>query len=141
MTFASCDALSTRQVALLDAWLPDAAIVASHGWGLVATTVLEVVRGTDRLIVKAGGERDGHIAREITAHRNWLSPWTTRGRAPVLVACDGDAKLVVTRYLPGRLVLGDRPEHRGLHLVAGQGGSGIETSPAAAALAASIIRA
>lgn len=40
-----------------------------------------------------------------------------------------------------RLVLGDRPEHRGLHLVAGQGGSGIETSPAAAALAASIIRA
>jgi tRNA A-37 threonylcarbamoyl transferase component Bud32 len=69
--------------------------------------VLEVVRGSERLIVKAGGERDGHMAREITAHRKWLSPWTTRGRAPVLVNCDVDAKLVVTRYLPGRLVLGD----------------------------------
>jgi hypothetical protein len=107
MTFASCDALSERQVRLLDAWLPDAAIVGNHGWGLVATTVLEVVCGSDRLVVKAGGERDGHIAREITAHRKWLSPWTTRGRAPVLVHWDVDAKLVVTRYLPGRLVLGD----------------------------------
>lgn len=39
-----------------------------------------------------------------------------------------------------RLVLGDRPGHPGLHLVAGQGGSGIESSPAAAALAAAVIR-
>ncbi|MFM6848242.1 MAG: phosphotransferase [Terrabacter sp.] len=107
MTFAARDSLSARQVELLDDWLPGAAVVRDHDWGLVATTVLEVVRGADHLIVKAGGERDGHIAREITAHRKWLSPWVARGRAPKLLHCDVDAKLVVTRYLPGRLVLGD----------------------------------
>jgi tRNA A-37 threonylcarbamoyl transferase component Bud32 len=107
MTFASIGSLSARQAELLDTWLTGAEVVHDHGWGLVATTVLEVQRGSDHLIVKAGGERDGHITREITAHRNWLSPWTARGRAPLLVHCDVDAKLVVTRYLPGRLVLGD----------------------------------
>lgn len=39
-----------------------------------------------------------------------------------------------------RLVLGDRPAHPGLYLFAGQGGSGIESSPAAAALAAAVVR-
>ncbi|MEJ2865835.1 NAD(P)/FAD-dependent oxidoreductase [Actinomycetospora flava] len=44
-------------------------------------------------------------------------------------------------FAPDRaLVVGDRPEHPGLHLFAGQGGSGIETAPAAAALAAAVIR-
>ncbi|PVZ08878.1 NAD(P)/FAD-dependent oxidoreductase [Actinomycetospora cinnamomea] len=44
-------------------------------------------------------------------------------------------------FVPDRgLVIGDRPEHPGLHLFAGQGGSGIETAPAAAALAAAVIR-
>jgi D-arginine dehydrogenase len=43
-------------------------------------------------------------------------------------------------FAPDRaLVVGDRPEHPGLHVFAGQGGSGIETAPAAAALAASVI--
>ena len=107
MTFATVGSLSARQAELLDTWLPGADVVRDHGWGLVAPTVLEVRCGADHLIVKAGGERDGHIAREITAHRNWLSPWVTRGRAPELLHSDVDAKLVVTRYLPGRLVLGD----------------------------------
>ena len=40
-------------------------------------------------------------------------------------------------FAPDRvLVVGDRPEHPGLGVFAGQGGSGIETAPAAAALAA-----
>lgn len=44
-------------------------------------------------------------------------------------------------FVPDRaLVVGDRPEHPGLHLFAGQGGSGIETAPAAAVLAAAVIR-
>jgi len=44
-------------------------------------------------------------------------------------------------FAPDRsLVIGDRAEHPGLHLFAGQGGSGIETAPAAAALAAAVIR-
>lgn len=43
-------------------------------------------------------------------------------------------------FAPDRtLVVGDRPEHPGLHVFAGQGGSGIETAPAAAALAATTI--
>jgi D-arginine dehydrogenase len=43
-------------------------------------------------------------------------------------------------FAPDRvLVVGDRPEHPGLGVFAGQGGSGIETAPAAAALAAASI--
>lgn len=107
MTFADIAPLSPQQVRLLDAWLPGAEIVRDHGWGLVATTVLEVVHDGDRLIVKAGGETDGHIRREVRAHREWLRPWVAHGHAPRLVEADAGAKVLVTRYLPGRLVLGD----------------------------------
>lgn len=107
MSFGEMPGLSRRQTALLHEWLPGAEIVHDHSWGLVATTVLEVVRGDVRLIVKAGGEQDSHIQREVRAHRNWLEPWTARGRAPSLVHADAAAKVLVTRYLPGCLVLGD----------------------------------
>ena len=107
MSLSHVDALTPGQVELLDTWLPGAEVSRDHSWGLVATTVLEVVRAGERFVVKAGGERDHHIRRELRAHRSWLQPWTSRGRAPVLVAGDEDAKVLVTRYLPGRLVLGD----------------------------------
>jgi D-arginine dehydrogenase len=43
-------------------------------------------------------------------------------------------------FVPDRLpVLGARPEHPGFHFFAGQGGSGIETSPALAALGAAVV--
>ncbi len=43
-------------------------------------------------------------------------------------------------FVPDRLpVVGARPEHPGFHFFAGQGGSGIETSPALAALGAAVI--
>ncbi|MFF5226086.1 phosphotransferase [Dactylosporangium sp. NPDC000521] len=105
MTAASTS-LSPRQQALLRRWLPDATVDRDHSWGLVATTVLEVTCGGARFIVKAGGDSDRHIARELHAHRHWLGPWTSRGLAPVLEHGDDDAKLLVTRYLPGSLVLG-----------------------------------
>ena len=108
MSFDVMPGLSRRQAALLHEWLPGAEMVHDHSWGLVATTVLEVVHGDVRLIVKAGGEQDSHIRREVRAHRNWLGPWTARGRAPSLVHADPEAKVLVTRYLPGRLVLDDR---------------------------------
>ncbi|MFC7485047.1 phosphotransferase family protein [Luedemannella flava] len=76
-----------------------------HSWGLVATTVLEVTHSGDRFIVKAGGDTDRHIERELHAHLTWLEPWTGLGRAPALVHGDVAAKLLVTRYLPGELVL------------------------------------
>lgn len=81
--------------------------MADHSWGLVGTTVLEL-RAADgsRYVVKAGDDADHHVAREIAAHRRWLTPWTSRGRAPALVAADEPAKLLLTRWLPGRLVEG-----------------------------------
>lgn len=106
--------LSVQQRALIEAWLPGAAAVADHSWGLVATTVLELLGDQGRFIVKAGGPSDHHIAREIRAHRRWLEPWTSCARAPRLFAADEDAKLVVTHHLPGTLVQGhpaqDDPE-------------------------------
>ncbi|GAB3947968.1 hypothetical protein GCM10027614_44160 [Micromonospora vulcania] len=98
--------LSARQLALLDQWLPGATVEKDHSWGLVQTTVLEMTYAGSRFIVKAGGESDHHLDRELRAHLNWLVPWTRLGRAPVLEHGDSEAKLLVTRYLPGELVLG-----------------------------------
>ncbi len=98
--------LTRQQQTLLARWLPGTSVEAEHSWGLVATTVLEVTCAGARFIVKAGGDDDHGIRRELDAHANWLRPWTDRGRAPALVHGDVDAKLLVTRYLPGQLVLG-----------------------------------
>lgn len=102
------DALSERQRHLLREWLPGAVVERSHGWGLVATTVLELVQDGERFILKAGGPGDHHIGRELEAHEKWLGPWTSAGRAPDLVHGDRDAKVLLTRYLAGSLVLGTR---------------------------------
>lgn len=98
--------LTERQQQLLDSWLPSAAIVRDHSWGLIGTLVLELEHHGERYIAKAGDETDHHLAREIRAHRNWLQPWTTRGSASELIDADEDAKLLVTRFLPGELVEG-----------------------------------
>jgi D-arginine dehydrogenase len=61
---------------------------------------------------------------------------TTLGLRSIVTSWTG-----LRTFVPDRaLVVGDRPRHPGLHLFAGQGGSGIETAPAAAALAAAVIR-
>jgi hypothetical protein len=99
--------LGPRQQELLDLWLPGATVEHDHSWGLVGTTVLEL-RGPDgaSYIVKAGDADDHHIVRELAAHRRWLEPWVSAGRAPGLVHGDDAAKLIVADYLPGRLVEG-----------------------------------
>ena len=102
--------LTERQRELLWEWLPGADVRADHSWGLVGTTVLEVEHHGDRYIVKAADEADTHLARELRAHREWLGPWTSIGRAPRLVRADRDAKLLVTRYQPGGLVEGSAHE-------------------------------
>lgn len=106
------DQLNPRQRSLLDEWLPGAEVLKDHSWGLVGTTVLELWHGGGRYIAKAGDAKDAHIAREIRAHREWLTPWTSTGRAPELVYADEAAKLLVTRYLPGELVQGTDDEWR-----------------------------
>lgn len=89
----------------MDEWLPGATVEKDHSWGLVETTVLEMTGAGSRFIVKAGGDDDHHIRREIHAHLHWLLPWTSIGRAPALVHSSVDAKLLVTEYLPGELML------------------------------------
>jgi hypothetical protein len=105
--------LSERQRELLGEWLPGAEVVRDHSWGLVGTTVLEVLQTGERFVVKAGDARDRHLAREIRAHERWLGVWSSVGRAPELVRADAEAKLLVTRFLPGVLVLRTEWEFRG----------------------------
>lgn len=104
---ASLSRLRPEQRDLLAHWVPDATVVADLSWGLVDTTVLELLSGQGHLIVKAGGAADGHIARELRAHREWLGPWVRTRHAPQLLYGDEAAKLLVTRHLPGSLVEGD----------------------------------
>lgn len=103
--------LSTVQRDLLMTWLPGLRVVRDHGWGLVENVVLEVTVDAERYIVKADGESNHHVAREIDAHEQWLSPWVALGRAPRLVASDRAASILVTEYLPGELVLGSPAQH------------------------------
>ena len=98
--------LTSGQRVLLEAWLPGAVVVKDHSWGQVQTTVIEIIHDGLRLAVKAGGAADHHIAREVHAHLNWLRPWTDR--APALIRFDVEAKLLVTRWLPGELVVATR---------------------------------
>ncbi|WCO67506.1 hypothetical protein PO878_02075 [Iamia majanohamensis] len=100
------DRLDARQRQLLLRWLPDLRVEADHSWGLVETTVLEVVADGRRLIVKAGGPTDHHLARELHAHRHWLGPWRATGRAATLLHGDAQARILVATFVPGRLVLG-----------------------------------
>ncbi|MCD2196413.1 FAD-binding oxidoreductase [Actinomycetospora endophytica] len=60
---------------------------------------------------------------------------TTLGLRSVVTAWAGQRTFAPDRCF----VVGDRPEHPALHVFAGQGGSGIETAPAAAALAVAVI--
>lgn len=98
--------ISDRQRVLLTEWLPGATVVRDLSWGLVARTVLEVEHEGTTYVVKAGGPDDHHMLRELKAHREWLSSWTSRGRAPALAHHDEGALLVVTHFLPGHLVEG-----------------------------------
>lgn len=98
--------LPDSQLALLETWLPGAAVATDHSWGLVERHVLELVHQGERYILKAGGPNDHHMVREIAAHESWLRPWTELGRAPALVASDLGQRMLLTRHLPGVLVQG-----------------------------------
>lgn len=98
--------LSPEQRELLARWVPDARVLADHSWGLVDTVVLELGSEQGRLVLKAGGAADGHLGRELRAHREWLRPWVATGHAPTLLYGEASAKVLITRYLPGRLLEG-----------------------------------
>lgn len=100
------ESLTSKQRTLLAQWLPGVRVVRDHSWKLVDNAVLEVEALGRRYIVKADGSSHHHTLRELDAHEAWLEPLTTLGRAPRLVAGDRDAKILVTEYLSGNLVMG-----------------------------------
>lgn len=100
------ESLTSKQRTLLAQWLPGLHVVRDHSWKLVDNAVLEVEALGARYIVKADGPSHHHTLRELDAHEAWLGPLTTIGRAPRLVAGDRDAKVLVTEYQSGDLVMG-----------------------------------
>lgn len=104
---SALDRLTQPQQATLRGRFPQFDVVADMSWNLVETTVLQIATPEGRFVVKAGGAADHHIAREIRAHETWTGPWVATGHAARMVHSDRDAKLVVTEFLPGRLVQDD----------------------------------
>lgn len=98
--------LDAVQRGLLDRWLTGLRVIEDHSWGLVDNTVLQVEAGGRQYIVKADGPSHHHVQRELDAHELWLAPWVAIGRAPRLIAGNRAARILVTEYLPGDLVLG-----------------------------------
>lgn len=97
--------LSPRQRELLDEWMPGARVLADLSWNQVDTVVLHVQHGAEELIVKAEGPDGHHMARELAAHEGgFVDAWAREGVATRVRCADGDAKLLVTELLPGRLV-------------------------------------
>ena len=100
------DALDADQRQFVEAHVKGGRVVADHSWGQTDTVVLEVVAGPCRVIVKAGGPSNGHIAREIRGHREWAAPWRATGSAARMIAADERARVLITTYLEGQLVEG-----------------------------------
>lgn len=98
--------LPDDQQVLLDTWLPGAEVVHDHSWDLGLRRVLELEHQGSHYVLKAGGPGDGHMAREIRAHEEWLGPWTSRGLASAMVQCDRSLRMLLSRWLPGTLVEG-----------------------------------
>jgi tRNA A-37 threonylcarbamoyl transferase component Bud32 len=96
--------LTARHRDLLDGWLGTWCVVEDHSWPLQDTTVLRVRSAVGEHTVKAS-TTNRHIGQEIAAHRDVL-PGLPALPAPRLEFADEGAGILVTGYLPGRLVLG-----------------------------------
>ncbi|SNC60235.1 Phosphotransferase enzyme family protein [Kytococcus aerolatus] len=100
------NALTEDQRRFVEGHLGAGKVVTDHSWGQTDTVVLEVASDRGRVIVKAAGPSNGHIAREIRVHRAWTAPWVASGRAARLLAADEELRVLITEYLPGELVEG-----------------------------------
>jgi hypothetical protein len=101
---ASLARLDERQRALLAEWMPRARVARDLSWP-VGATVLELVDGPGRFVLKAGGPDDHHLGRELDAHAGCTAVWQAEGAAARLVHGDRAARLLVTEHLPGALAL------------------------------------
>lgn len=96
--------LSAAQRALVDEWMPDAAVVEDLSWNQVDTVVLHVRSGGSELIVKTAGPANHHIGRELDAFEGgFTGVWADSGAATRLRRADREAGILVTDYLQGSL--------------------------------------
>lgn len=110
LTVWHADRLTDRQAQFVERWLPEPRLVEDLSWGLVDTTVLHVRTAAGGFIVKAAGQANHHIGREISAHEGYTAPLAQLGAAARLVVSDRDANVLVTEYLVGEIVVGTPAE-------------------------------
>lgn len=131
-TIAACPAPDPARLRVDGGPLPMTADAAERWyWKSEADTVL--VSPADETPAEPGDARPGELDVALALDR--VGDATTLGLRSVRTAWAG-----LRTFAPDRApVLGARPEHPGFHFVAGQGGSGIESAPALAALAAAVV--
>src|SRR5690606_19842605 len=87
-----------------------ALVVEDMSWNLVESIVLHIETGVGDMVVKAGDASNHHIARELAAHPTYTAPLVESGHAARLRAADGDLRVMLLDYLPGRLLEGTDAE-------------------------------
>lgn len=102
--------LTDQQARVVEAWLSSPSLVEDLSWGLVDTVVLHLTTDGGDVIVKAGGSTNHHIGREVSAHEAYTAPLLAVGGAARLIGSSREANVLVTQYLPGRLVEGTTSE-------------------------------
>ncbi|WP_171906568.1 aminoglycoside phosphotransferase family protein [Arthrobacter sp. SW1] len=100
--------MTEKQCALLEEWLGPYSVIADYSWPLQDTTVLHVSTAAGQFAVKASATSH-HIRREIAAHAHGMPG--PQGSFPVLRHASPDAGILVTEFLPGKLVEGTPAEH------------------------------
>lgn len=114
-------ALTPGQRAVVEAVLGTVELVEDMSWHQVDTRVLRVRTERGEFVVKAAGEGNHHIGREIAAHESVTAPLVRLGACGILVVADRAHNVLVTTYLPGMLVEGTAVEHSPeLHVQAGR---------------------
>lgn len=131
-TIAACPAPDPSVLTPGGAPLPMIADAAER-WYLKPEADTVLVSPADETPQDPGDARPDELDVALALDR--VGEATTLGLRSVRTAWAG-----LRTFAPDRApVLGEWPDHPGFHFVAGQGGSGIESAPALAALAASVI--
>ena len=131
-TIAACPVPDPAALRVAGAPLPLIADAAER-WYLKPEADTVLVSPADETPQPPGDARPDEL--DVARGLDRVGEVTTLGLRSVRTAWAG-----LRTFAPDRApVLGEWPGHPGFHFVAGQGGSGIESSPALAALAASVI--
>lgn len=131
-TIAACP-VADPSVLTVDGGVLPMVVDAAERWYLKAEADTVLVSPADETPAEPGDARPDELDVALALDR--VGAATTLGLRSVRTAWAG-----LRTFAPDRApVLGARPEHPGFFFVAGQGGSGIESAPALAALAASVV--